>query len=115
MEIYPADCSFYLIETYIIKPFETSTGNLSDSVIGNEEVLFPAHEKMFSLRKVSIREISLLCLLRKRSPGLKPGPVLHISFLAGAPRLMLCLERMLRANYLPLKKSGQGWMFFCQT
>ncbi len=49
VEIDPANSSLNLIEANIVEPFEARTTDCSNSMIGNQEVLLPSHEDVFSL------------------------------------------------------------------
>lgn len=106
MKVNSTDSSFYLVETDIVEPLEASAGNLPHPMIRYEEILLPAHEQVFALRKVSVCEISFLGLFGERSPRLEPRPVLHIGFFVGAPSLVLGHECVFCANDFSFEKGG---------
>jgi hypothetical protein len=49
MEVDPTDAAVALVEANVIEPFEACTIDCLDAVVGNQEVLFPAHENVFAL------------------------------------------------------------------
>ena len=106
MKVNATDSSFYLIETDIVEPLEARSGYLPHPMIRYEEILLPAHEQMFTLRIVSVCEISFLGLFGEWSPRLEPRPVLHIGFFVGAPGFVLCLECVFCANDFSFEKGG---------
>lgn len=110
MEIDPAYGSFHLIEADIVKALKTGSGNCPHPMIRDQKVLFPPHEDMLTLRKVSVREIRFLGLLRERPPGRKSGPMMHIGLFCSTPRLMARLEGMFGADDFPFEECRQGWV-----
>lgn len=106
MKVNATDSSFYLIETDIVEPLETRSGYLPHPMIRYEEILLPAHEQMFTLRIVSVCEVSFLGLFGEGSPRLEPRPVLHIGFFVGAPGFVLCLKCVFCANDFSFEKGG---------
>ena len=112
VEVNSADGTRHLVETYIVKPFETSPHNLPHPVIRNEKVFFPPHEDVFSLRAVLVVEIRLFRLFGQRPPRRESRPVLHVGFVCGAPRFVFCLNSVFRADNLAFEIGGQGRMIF---
>lgn len=115
MEINTADRSFNLIEADVVESLEAGSRDGPNTMIRNEEVLFPSHEHVLALGKVSICKISSLGLFGKRLPGRKSGPVVDIYFLVGAPLLVSGLKCVLGADDFPFKKGGQSGVIFSQT
>jgi len=52
VEIYPTHATRALVEADVIEPLETGTRDCLDFVIRHQEVLFPPHEEVFSMRKL---------------------------------------------------------------
>lgn len=112
MEVYSRDRSFDLVEADIVEALKAGARDGSHPVIGDEEVLLPAHEYMFPLGEIAVGEVRALRLFRQRSPSGEPCPVVHVGLLRGTPFFVPGLERMFRADNLPFKKGGQGWVVF---
>lgn len=53
VKIDSADFSLDLVETDVVEAFKGGPGDCSDSVVRNQEVLFPPHKDVVSLFKVS--------------------------------------------------------------
>ncbi len=49
MVVDPAHRPTALVKTDVVEPLETGARDGFDAVVGHEEVLFPAHEEVFSL------------------------------------------------------------------
>lgn len=110
MEVDTADASLNLIEADIVEPFEAGTGDRSNPVIRDKEILFPPHENMFALCKVAVCEIGPLGLFGKRFPGWKSGPVVYVCLFVCTPFFITSLKSVLGSNYFAFKECGQGWV-----
>lgn len=106
MKIYTAYGSLHLIETDIVEPLEACSVDIRHAMIWDEEMLFPPHEYVFSLRIVLVGEVRLLGLLGQWPPRREPCPMLHVGFVCGTPVWMFSLESMFRADYLALEEGG---------
>lgn len=115
MEVYPIDCPRYLIETYVVEPFETSSTNLTYSMIRHQELLFPAHEHVFAIRTILVMKIGLLRKFCKRPPGWKAGPVSHVLLIACTPVIMSSLEGVLGSDNLAFKKCCQSCVLWSEA
>lgn len=85
VKIDPGDGSLDLVKTDVVEALETGTGYCAHAMVGDKEVLLPAHEDMIALGEISIGEIRFLGLSGQRSPCGKPRPVVHICFLGRTP------------------------------
>jgi hypothetical protein len=110
MEVDTAYASLNLIEANIIEPLETGTGDRSNPVIRDKEILLPPHKNMLALCKVAVCEIRPLRLFGKRFPSRKSGPVVYVCLFIRTPFLIASLKCVLGANNFAFKECGQGWM-----
>lgn len=112
MEIYPADCSFNLVEADVVEPFEARPRDSPHAMIRDEEVFFPPHEDVFSLGEIAVREVGSLSLFSQRAPGRKPRPVIHVSPLRCAPFFVTGLEGVFGSNDFSFEERRQGRVIF---
>lgn len=115
VKIYSANLSLDLVETDVVEAFERGAGDCSDTVVGNQEVLFPPHKDVVSLRKVGDGNWALASHLLIRPKGAKLGPVAEVDFGIGAPVIMLGEEVVLGTNDFSLKVGGECWVVFGQS
>jgi hypothetical protein len=115
VEIYSANLSLDLVETDVVEAFERGPGDCSDAVVRNQEVFFPPHKDMVSLRKVSDGHWALPSHLLVWPKGAKLGPMAEIDFGIGAPVIMLGKEVILGTDDFPLKVGGECWVVFGQS
>lgn len=52
MEVNTTNGAFFLVETNVVKPFKTGTSDRGDTMVGNQEVFFPAHKDALALAEV---------------------------------------------------------------
>ena len=98
VEIDPTDSPLQLIEADVVKPLKARSGNRADPVVGDKEILLPAHEYVFAVGEVFVREVGTACSSRQGSPRRKAVPMLHVHFLARAPFFVAGLEGVFIAN-----------------
>lgn len=104
VEINAIDLPLDLIKTDIVKPLEARATYGSHSVIGDEEMLFPAHEDMLALGNVLYHNCGTpTCLLGVWSEGRELGPVGQVGLVVGPPALVFCHEAILVPNDLALE------------
>lgn len=63
MKVYAADFTFDLIEANVVKPLKTSASDSPDSVVWDQEVLFPPHENVFLLCNIPHTQCTFSCVL----------------------------------------------------
>ena len=115
MEVDAAHSARHLVETDVVEPLKAGAGDGAYAMVGHEEVFLPSHKDVFALGEVAICKVRSFRLLGERSPRREPGPVVHVSFLCGTPRLVTSLERMLGANDFSFEKCRQGRMILRKT
>ena len=110
MKVYPAHLPLELVEANVVEALKARSSDGSHAVVRNQEVLFPAHEDVLSLRDVMYSNASLSSLLVKRSKGAELAPVAHVRLVAGSPVFVQRLETILGANDLALEEGRERWM-----
>ena len=110
MEVNAADAAGALVEANVVETFKARSGDRFDSVIWNEKVLLPTHEKMLSRLKVFQRKIGRLCCFGQWSPRGKSCPVLHVYLFGAAPGWMCGLKNIFWSDDFAFEKSGQSGM-----
>lgn len=104
VKVNPGNRSLHLIKTNVVEAFEAGSGDRPHAMIGNEEVLFPTHEEVLTLGKISKCEIRSLRLFRLRSPSGKPSPMLHVGLFGRAPCFISSFKRVLGSDDFALKE-----------
>ena len=112
MEIYTTNCSFDLVEAYIVKPLKACPSYGPYPVIRDQEMLLPPHEYVFPLYHTRNGK-TLFCLLLERSESREFCPVLKIYLIRRSPILVLGEKGVLWANYFSFKICCKSWMVFC--
>jgi len=112
MEIYTADLAAHLVETNVVEALEAGALDGADAVVGDEEVLLPAHEYVLALGDVLDEHLAALArLLGEGAEGGELGPVRQVVLVAGAPRWVLRLEAVLCPDDLAFEVRRQGRVF----
>lgn len=62
MKVNAGHSAFNLVEADVIESFEASTGYRPDAMVGNKEMLLPAHEDVVAFGEIPICKIRSLCL-----------------------------------------------------
>lgn len=76
VEIDAADLAAHLVEADVIEPLEAGADDGPDAVVGNEEVLLPAHEYVLALGDVLDEHLAALAgLLGEGTERGELGPV----------------------------------------
>lgn len=104
VEINAIDLPLDLIKTNIVKTLEARTTDGSHPMIGDEEMLFPAHEYVLALGNVLDHNCGApACLLGVGSEGREFGPVGQVGLVVGPPALVFCHEAVPVPDDLALK------------
>lgn len=115
VKIYSANFSLDLVEADVVETFERGPSDGSNAVVRDQEMLFPPHKDVVSLRKVSDGHWALSSHLLVRPKGAKLGPMAEIDFGIGAPVIMLGKEIILGTDDFSLKVGGECWVVFGQS
>lgn len=115
MKVYPTNSAFNLVEANIVESLETRSRYSPHPMIRNEEIFFPPHEHVLSLREIAVGEVGSLGMLCQRTKCWEPCPVRHISLLSRTPCLIPSYESMLGANYLAFEERRQGRKIIRET
>jgi hypothetical protein len=108
VEINAIDLSLDLIKTNIVKTLEARATDSPHPVVGNKEMLFPAHENMLALCYILYHNCGTpTCLFGVRSKGGELGPVGQIGLIVGPPAFMFCNEAILVPDNLALEVCRQ--------
>ena len=110
-----ADVARHLVKADVVEAFEASPRDGSHTVVGHQEVFFPAHEDVLPLGKVLVGEVWLPRQCGEGSPGVEAVPMLHVDLVIRAPIGMLRLEGVLVADDLALKVRRESRMIIRQT
>ena len=100
MKINPAHAPAALVKADVIKPLEARARDRPHAVVGDEEVLLPAHEDVLALREVRDVQVALARGLGEGAEGLELGPVLEVDLVGRAPVFVLGEEGVFGADDL---------------
>lgn len=112
MEVDAAYRPLYLVETDIVEALKAGARDCPNAVIRDEEIFLPSHEHVLALGKIAVCEIGPFGLFGQWFPCRKPGPVVYVCFLIGAPCFIASYECVLGADDFSFEECGQGGMVF---
>lgn len=78
VEVDPAHGSFTLVEADVVEALKTRAADGAHAVVRHQEVFFPAHKDVLTLRQVRDVEIALPSLFLEGSEGFEFRPVLQV-------------------------------------
>jgi len=115
MEVDPAYFASQLIETYVVETLKTGASDRPHTVIGYEEMLFPAHEDVFPLKHIRNMHYASTGLLLERPKSSEFSPVTEIVLVCSAPSFICSEEVVFRTDDLSFEIGGERWVVFRQA
>lgn len=116
VEVNAIDLSMDLIKTNIIEALKARPGDGAHAMVGDEEVLFPAHENVLALGDVLDDDRRASAgLFRVGAEGRELGPMRQVGLVVGAPVVVLGHEAVLVPDDFALEVGGQGWVVVGQA
>jgi hypothetical protein len=113
MEVDALNTARNLVKANVVEALKARTTYRLDPMIRNQEVLLPAHKKVFFLHPVLCHEFRARRVFRERLVGRESSPVLSVDFLVGAPFRMLGYESVLASDDFAFEVGGQAGVVFC--
>lgn len=101
-----------LVEANVVEALKAGTRYRANSMVWNQEVLFPAHKDGFSLGSISNGDRSLASLFLERTESRELGPMTQIDLAIRAPVLVLRVETVFGTNDFALEICREGGMVF---
>lgn len=115
VEIDSTDAALPLVEADVVEPLEAGAVDGAHPVVGDEEVLLPAHEDVVLVVQVLDVHGALAGMLGIGAERRELVPVVQVDLLGRAPAVVVRDEVVLGPDDLALKVCRQGRVVFCET
>lgn len=112
MEIDTANAAHLLVKADVVEALEAGAVDSAHPVVGDEEVLLPAHEDVLLVVQVWDVHGSLSGALGVGPERRELVPVIQVNLLTGAPVMVVRDEVVLGPDDLALEVGRQGWVVF---
>lgn len=115
VKVYPAHFTLDLVEADIVEALKAGATDGAHSVIGDQEMFFPPHENVLTLRHITDAHRSLSSLFLKGAERRKLAPVVEVDFVGGTPGIVVCEKVVFGADDLAFKVCRQSRMIFSEA